>query len=157
MEERHSMVEINHFLPSLSLCLSAFPPSPSLSLSLSPFPSLSLCREVMGTDDMWPWLMALGGLPAIIQFVTLLFFPEAPRYLYIDKGDTEGSKKGMHNVRHFYFICYAGFGGECPCIKSKPYNNQTQNTLHNVQHNSTHNITHPYTSYHQRWREEVCI
>ncbi|XP_035651927.1 solute carrier family 2, facilitated glucose transporter member 11-like isoform X1 [Oncorhynchus keta] len=52
-------------------------------------------KEVMGTDDMWPWLMALGGLPAIIQFVTLLFFPEAPRYLYIDKGDTEGSKKAL--------------------------------------------------------------
>lgn len=90
MEERHSMVEISHFLPSLSLCLSA-PPSPSLSLTLS----LSVCREVMGTDDMWPWLMALSGLPAIIKFVTLLFFPEAPRYLYIDKDDTEGSKKGM--------------------------------------------------------------
>lgn len=54
---------------------------------------VSLCRELMGTDDMWPWLMALGGLPAILQFVTLLFFPEAPRYLYIDKGDTEGCKK----------------------------------------------------------------
>ena len=67
----------------------------SVSLSLS----LSLCRELMGTEAMWPWLMALGGLPAILQFVTLLFFPEAPRYLYIDKGDTEGCRKGIGPVQ----------------------------------------------------------
>ncbi|XP_020337833.1 solute carrier family 2, facilitated glucose transporter member 11 isoform X3 [Oncorhynchus kisutch] len=65
----------------------------SVPLLLNPL--TLVLREVMGTDDMWPWLMALGGLPAIIQFVTLLFFPEAPRYLYIDKGDTEGSKKAL--------------------------------------------------------------
>uniref|UniRef100_A0A8C7UNL5 Major facilitator superfamily (MFS) profile domain-containing protein n=1 Tax=Oncorhynchus mykiss TaxID=8022 RepID=A0A8C7UNL5_ONCMY len=53
-------------------------------------------KELMGTEAMWPWLMALGGLPAILQFVTLLFFPEAPRYLYIDKGDTEGCRKALH-------------------------------------------------------------
>lgn len=48
----------------------------------------------MGTEEMWPYLLASSGVPAILQFVTLLFFPETPRYLYIDKGDTEGSKKG---------------------------------------------------------------
>lgn len=49
----------------------------------------------MGTEDMWPYLLAVSGIPAILQFVTLPFFPEAPRYLYIDKGDTEGSKKAL--------------------------------------------------------------
>lgn len=48
----------------------------------------------MGTDEMWPYLLGVSGIPAILQFVMLLFFPEAPRYLYIDKGDTERSKKG---------------------------------------------------------------
>lgn len=48
----------------------------------------------MGTEEMWPYLLAVSGIPALLQFVLLLFFPEAPRYLYIDKGDTEGSKKG---------------------------------------------------------------
>lgn len=48
----------------------------------------------MGTEEMWPYLLAVSGIPAILQFVALLFFPEAPRYLYIDKGDTEGTKKG---------------------------------------------------------------
>lgn len=55
---------------------------------------LLLFREIMGTDDMWPYLLGVSGIPAILQFVMLLFFPEAPRYLYIDKGDTERSKKG---------------------------------------------------------------
>ncbi|XP_029906572.1 solute carrier family 2, facilitated glucose transporter member 11-like [Myripristis murdjan] len=50
-------------------------------------------KEMMGTEDMWPYLLAVSGIPAILQFVTLLYFPETPRYLYIDKGDTEGSKK----------------------------------------------------------------
>lgn len=51
-------------------------------------------RELMGTEEMWPYLLAFSGIPAILQFVTLLFFPEAPRYLYIDKGDVEGCKEG---------------------------------------------------------------
>ncbi|XP_053723771.1 solute carrier family 2, facilitated glucose transporter member 11-like [Synchiropus splendidus] len=52
-------------------------------------------KEILGTDEMWPYLLAIGGLPAILQFVTLLFFPEAPRYLYIDKGDTEGCQRAL--------------------------------------------------------------
>uniref|UniRef100_A0A673XA66 Major facilitator superfamily (MFS) profile domain-containing protein n=1 Tax=Salmo trutta TaxID=8032 RepID=A0A673XA66_SALTR len=56
---------------------------------------LSVPLELMGTDDMWPWLMALGGLPAILQFVTLLFFPEAPRYLYIDKGGLQKKRYAL--------------------------------------------------------------
>ncbi|XP_022602534.1 solute carrier family 2, facilitated glucose transporter member 11-like [Seriola dumerili] len=52
-------------------------------------------KEMMGTEEMWPYLLAVSGLPAILQFVTLLFFPEAPRYLYIDKGDAEGSKRAL--------------------------------------------------------------
>uniref|UniRef100_A0AAQ4QF82 Solute carrier family 2, facilitated glucose transporter member 5 n=1 Tax=Gasterosteus aculeatus aculeatus TaxID=481459 RepID=A0AAQ4QF82_GASAC len=52
-------------------------------------------KELMGTEDMWPYLLAISGIPAILQFVALLFFPETPRYLYIDKGDSEGSKKAL--------------------------------------------------------------
>ncbi|KAM7402194.1 hypothetical protein PAMP_017458 [Pampus punctatissimus] len=52
-------------------------------------------KEIMGTDEMWPYLLAVSGIPAILQFVVLLFFPEAPRYLYIDKGDTEGTIKAL--------------------------------------------------------------
>ncbi|XP_058486789.1 solute carrier family 2, facilitated glucose transporter member 11-like isoform X3 [Solea solea] len=52
-------------------------------------------KEMMGTEDMWPYLLAVSGIPAILQFVMLPFFPEAPRYLYIDKGDTEGCRRAL--------------------------------------------------------------
>ncbi|XP_069546709.1 solute carrier family 2, facilitated glucose transporter member 11-like [Brachyistius frenatus] len=52
-------------------------------------------KEIMGSEEMWPYLLAVSGIPAILQFVMLFFFPEAPRHLYIDKGDTEGSKKAL--------------------------------------------------------------
>lgn len=63
--------------------------------------------EIMGSEEMWPYLLAVSGIPAILQFVTLLFFPEAPRHLYIDKGDTEGCKKGRyweHGLKQFFFF-----------------------------------------------------
>lgn len=52
-------------------------------------------KEIMGTEDMWPFLMAVSGIPAVLQFATLLVFPESPRYSYIDRGDTEGSKRAL--------------------------------------------------------------
>ncbi|XP_076012961.1 solute carrier family 2, facilitated glucose transporter member 5-like [Genypterus blacodes] len=52
-------------------------------------------KEIMGTEEMWPYLLAVSGIPALLQLVLLLLFPETPRYLYIDKGDTEGSKKAL--------------------------------------------------------------
>ncbi|XP_075893472.1 solute carrier family 2, facilitated glucose transporter member 5-like isoform X2 [Nelusetta ayraudi] len=52
-------------------------------------------KEMMGTEEMWPHLLAFGGVPALLQLVTLPFFPEAPRHLYIDKGDTEGARKAL--------------------------------------------------------------
>uniref|UniRef100_A0A8C5AWI4 Solute carrier family 2, facilitated glucose transporter member 5 n=1 Tax=Gadus morhua TaxID=8049 RepID=A0A8C5AWI4_GADMO len=53
-------------------------------------------RELLGSDSAWPYLLASSGVPAVVQFVSLLFFPESPRYLYIDKGDTEASKTALH-------------------------------------------------------------
>ncbi|CAL8335558.1 unnamed protein product [Merluccius merluccius] len=53
-------------------------------------------RELLGSESMWPYLLASSGIPAVLQFVSLLFFPESPRYLYIDKGDTEASKTALH-------------------------------------------------------------
>ncbi|XP_010744650.2 solute carrier family 2, facilitated glucose transporter member 11 [Larimichthys crocea] len=52
-------------------------------------------KEIMGTEEMWPYLLAVSGIPAILQFVMLPLFPESPRYLYIDKGDTESSRKAL--------------------------------------------------------------
>ncbi|XP_051931443.1 solute carrier family 2, facilitated glucose transporter member 9-like isoform X3 [Hippocampus zosterae] len=52
-------------------------------------------REIMGIDEMWPFLLAISSVPAILPFLALCFFPESPRHLYIDKGDREGAKKAL--------------------------------------------------------------
>eukprot|EP00062_Callorhinchus_milii_P023938 gi/632983311/ref/XP_007908584.1/ PREDICTED: solute carrier family 2, facilitated glucose transporter member 11-like isoform X1 [Callorhinchus milii] len=44
-------------------------------------------REILGRESTWPLLLAFSGLPALIQLVTLPWFPESPRYLLIEKGN----------------------------------------------------------------------
>ncbi|XP_063312494.1 solute carrier family 2, facilitated glucose transporter member 11-like [Pelobates fuscus] len=55
-------------------------------------------REFMGSEELWPYLMAVSAIPALIQLATLPFFPESPRYLLIDKGDTDGCLKAMQQL-----------------------------------------------------------
>lgn len=45
----------------------------------SVFTFSALYREIMGTEEMWPYILTVRVIPAILQFVTLLFFAEAPR------------------------------------------------------------------------------
>ncbi|XP_009329035.1 PREDICTED: solute carrier family 2, facilitated glucose transporter member 11-like [Pygoscelis adeliae] len=55
-------------------------------------------RELLGSQSLWPMLMASCGLPALIQLVTLPFFPESPPYLLMHKGDQEGCKKAIRQL-----------------------------------------------------------
>ncbi|XP_077317713.1 solute carrier family 2, facilitated glucose transporter member 11-like [Lithobates pipiens] len=55
-------------------------------------------REIMGTEELWPYLLSISAVPAFIQLVTLPFFPESPRYLLIDKGDKDGCLKAMQQL-----------------------------------------------------------
>ncbi|KFO08924.1 Solute carrier family 2, facilitated glucose transporter member 5, partial [Balearica regulorum gibbericeps] len=55
-------------------------------------------REVLGVDALWPILMAANALPALIQLLTLPFFPDSPRYLLIDKKDKEGCIKAVKQL-----------------------------------------------------------
>ncbi|XP_035248037.1 solute carrier family 2 member 11, like [Anguilla anguilla] len=52
-------------------------------------------RELLGTKERWPWLLAFSGLTAAIQLLALPFFPESPRYLLLDKGDRQGCERAM--------------------------------------------------------------
>uniref|UniRef100_A0A672URV6 Major facilitator superfamily (MFS) profile domain-containing protein n=1 Tax=Strigops habroptila TaxID=2489341 RepID=A0A672URV6_STRHB len=52
-------------------------------------------REVLGVDALWPILMAVNALPALVHLLTLPFFPDSPRYLLIDKKDKEGCIKAV--------------------------------------------------------------
>ncbi|KFW71894.1 Solute carrier family 2, facilitated glucose transporter member 5, partial [Pygoscelis adeliae] len=55
-------------------------------------------REVLGVDALWPILMAVNALPALVQLLTLPFFPDSPRYLLIDKKDKEGCIKAVKQL-----------------------------------------------------------
>ena len=49
---------------------------------------------VLGTDEGWPWLLALTAVPAILQVATLPFCPESPKYLLLDKDDEMAANSG---------------------------------------------------------------
>ncbi|NWX00544.1 GTR5 protein, partial [Caloenas nicobarica] len=55
-------------------------------------------RELLGSQALWPMLMASCGLPALVQLVTLPFFPESPPYLLMHKEDQEGCKKAIRQL-----------------------------------------------------------
>ncbi|NXD86856.1 GTR9 protein, partial [Halcyon senegalensis] len=47
---------------------------------------------------LWPMLIASCGLPALVQLLTLPFFPESPPYLLMHKGDQDGCKKAIRQL-----------------------------------------------------------
>ncbi|XP_036415856.1 solute carrier family 2, facilitated glucose transporter member 11-like [Colossoma macropomum] len=51
--------------------------------------------QILGREDLWNILLGIPAFFSIIQMVTLPFFPEAPRYLLIEKGNTEECKKAL--------------------------------------------------------------
>ncbi|NXC16128.1 GTR11 protein, partial [Corythaeola cristata] len=63
----------------------------STAIAIGKFVGFALgLREILGVDALWPVLMAANALPALVQLLTLPFFPDSPRYLLIDKKDKEG-------------------------------------------------------------------
>ncbi|KAK1161418.1 solute carrier family 2, facilitated glucose transporter member 11-like, partial [Acipenser oxyrinchus oxyrinchus] len=54
--------------------------------------------EVLGHEDRWHFLLAFASIPAVIQLISLPFFPEAPRYLLIDKGNQEMCNKALQKL-----------------------------------------------------------
>ncbi|NWT16411.1 GTR7 protein, partial [Vireo altiloquus] len=47
---------------------------------------------------LWPWLLASSGLSALVQLVTLPFFPDSPSYLLIQKGNEEACRKAVRKL-----------------------------------------------------------
>ncbi|OXB64682.1 hypothetical protein ASZ78_008758 [Callipepla squamata] len=93
-------------------------------------------REILGSEALWPWLLASSGLSALVQLVTLPFFPDSPSYLLIQKGNEEAFRKGAFPLCIFqiyfysfevfhtakfeeYLIPYVSLGvGLCECLSS---------------------------------------
>ncbi|XP_061762439.1 solute carrier family 2, facilitated glucose transporter member 11-like isoform X3 [Nerophis ophidion] len=55
-------------------------------------------KELLGKKEYWPILLSTTGIPAIMQLLTLPWFPESPRFLLIDRGDDEGCKKAVKQL-----------------------------------------------------------
>ncbi|XP_048820400.1 uncharacterized protein LOC125701887 [Lagopus muta] len=71
----------------------------STAIAMGKFAGFALgLREVLGVEAMWPVLMAANAIPALIQLLTLPFFPDSPRYLLIDRKDKEGCIKAVKQL-----------------------------------------------------------
>ncbi|KAM6174146.1 solute carrier family 2, facilitated glucose transporter member 5 [Erethizon dorsatum] len=56
-------------------------------------------RNALASDEGWPILLALTGVPAALQLLLLPFFPESPRYLLIQKRDEDAARKALRRLR----------------------------------------------------------
>ncbi|XP_056236237.1 solute carrier family 2, facilitated glucose transporter member 1 isoform X1 [Seriola aureovittata] len=54
---------------------------------------------LLGSDTLWPLLLALTALPAVLQSIMLPFCPESPRYLLIVLNQEEEARKALVRLR----------------------------------------------------------
>ncbi|XP_039213851.1 solute carrier family 2, facilitated glucose transporter member 11-like isoform X3 [Crotalus tigris] len=55
-------------------------------------------RDLLGTEALWPLLLALCGFPALLQLLLLPFFPESPPYLLLQRKDADACRKAMKDL-----------------------------------------------------------
>lgn len=55
-------------------------------------------REAMGTESLWPFLMSVCGLGAVLQLITLPLFPDTPPNLLLVQQDKEGCIRAMKKL-----------------------------------------------------------
>ncbi|XP_006145437.1 solute carrier family 2, facilitated glucose transporter member 7 [Tupaia chinensis] len=56
-------------------------------------------QAILGNPTGWPVLLALTGVPALLQLLSLPFFPESPRYTLIQKGDEVTARQALRRLR----------------------------------------------------------
>lgn len=56
-------------------------------------------RELLGSEERWPLLLASNVVPGLIQLVLLPWAPESPRYLLIDRGDQDSCIRALRRLR----------------------------------------------------------
>uniref|UniRef100_UPI00398F786F solute carrier family 2, facilitated glucose transporter member 11-like isoform X2 n=1 Tax=Pristiophorus japonicus TaxID=55135 RepID=UPI00398F786F len=77
-----------------------------VALSFAPFTAAGLVvgqtiglREILGSEELWPLLLASCAVPALIQLITLPWCPESPRYLLIDRENKDLCIKALRRLR----------------------------------------------------------
>ncbi|XP_018421416.1 PREDICTED: solute carrier family 2, facilitated glucose transporter member 11 isoform X2 [Nanorana parkeri] len=56
-------------------------------------------REILGSEETWPLLLASNAIPAILQVLVLPWVPESPRYLLIDLKDRDSCVSALQRLR----------------------------------------------------------
>lgn len=56
-------------------------------------------RFILGNTKGWPILLALTGIPAVLELILLPFFPESPRYTLLHKGNEEKARNALKRLR----------------------------------------------------------
>ncbi|XP_070812167.1 solute carrier family 2, facilitated glucose transporter member 5-like [Pituophis catenifer annectens] len=56
-------------------------------------------RDVLGTEEGWPILLSLTGVPAVLQLLLLPLFPESPRFLLIQRKEEEEARQVLKRLR----------------------------------------------------------
>ncbi|XP_035695817.1 solute carrier family 2, facilitated glucose transporter member 5-like [Branchiostoma floridae] len=52
-------------------------------------------QQILGSEERWPYLLGFYVIPAVLQFFFMMFLPESPRCLLIDKDDPEASRRAL--------------------------------------------------------------
>ncbi|KAF3689562.1 Solute carrier family 2, facilitated glucose transporter member 9 Glucose transporter type 9 [Channa argus] len=54
--------------------------------------------EILGREDLWNIILSVPVLFSVIQVIVLPFLPDAPRFLFIEKGDDKACKKALQSL-----------------------------------------------------------
>ncbi|KAF7648397.1 hypothetical protein LDENG_00157690, partial [Lucifuga dentata] len=60
--------------------------------------SLYCFSEILGREELWNVVLCVPSCFSLVQLLVLPFFPEAPRYLLIEKNDHEACKKALQSL-----------------------------------------------------------
>ncbi|KAM6927934.1 solute carrier family 2 member 9, like 1 [Xenentodon cancila] len=55
-------------------------------------------RELLGREDTWNIVLCVPVCFSVVQVMVLPFLPEAPRYLFIEKGDDKACKRALQSL-----------------------------------------------------------
>ncbi|KAK8763732.1 solute carrier family 2, facilitated glucose transporter member 1-like [Amblyomma americanum] len=55
--------------------------------------------EILGNEDLWPYLFALTVVPSIMMVVSLPFCPESPKYLLLVRGKPKQAEEALIRLR----------------------------------------------------------
>lgn len=65
--------------------------------------------EILGREDMWNIVLCIPACFSVVQVMVLPFLPEAPRYLFIEKGDEKACRRGRYISSYSYKAQYTFF------------------------------------------------